>query len=300
MSKSGRIAELNTAGTSPVRKKPNYFYSIISVALVLFLIGLFGMILLHGHQLVKVFKENVNVLVELKTNSQEQSIQLFQEKLAAQNYVKPGSVVFTSKETAASLLKEDLGEDIELLGFQNPLYDMLSFNIRSDFMQADSLANIKQRIAQHPAVSDVYYEEGLVEGLSRNVEKLGFISLIIALLFMIVAITLIHNTIRLALYANRFLIKNMQLVGASWGFISRPYLWFSLRNALISSLCAIGGLYTLLLLAHRDLPELANLTDWRSLSGLFFGLLLIGIIITFSSTFFVVNRYLQMRVDDLY
>ena len=300
MAESGSTMTQGRRRKSPDKKKPSYFYSVVSVTLVLFLIGFFGLIILHGRQLVKVFKEHVNVLVEFKSTATHDQIDLFQRLLDNKPFVKEGSIIFTSKESAAEMLKEELGEDIESLGFQNPLYDMLSFNILEAFMQSDSLLVIKGQLKEHPAVSDVYYEQGLVDGLSRNIEKIGFVSLLVALLFLIIAVTLIHNTIRLALFANRFLIKNMQLVGASWGFISKPYLWKSIGNALISSLLAIAGLYLLLHFAYRDLPELAELANWKGFTILFASLLVLGILITFSSTFFVVNRYLKMRVDDLY
>ncbi|MEL6865715.1 MAG: permease-like cell division protein FtsX [Bacteroidota bacterium] len=289
----------NTSGFS-ISRKPNYVYSIVSVALVLFLLGFFGLLILHAQELVRVFKENVNLMVEVKANTTKTAIYDLQRQLAKEPYVKPGSIVFTSKESAVDLLREELGEDFMKLGFVNPLYDAFTFNLRASHMQRDSLIKIKQALKSEPLVSDVHYQEGIVDGLSENIERVSWLALAIGLLFLLIAISLIHNTIKLALYANRFLIKNMELVGASWGFISRPYLWRSLMHGFLSGLLAVGALILLLFLAQQDLPDLKQLEDIPRFAILFGALILLGILITSSSTYYVVNKYLQMRVDDLY
>lgn len=282
------------------QNKPNYIYSIISVALVLFLIGFFGLVILHAQRLVTIFKERVNVMVELENGTDKNDVFALKSKLDASPYVKKGSVVFTSKEDAVELLREDFGEDFLKMEFQNPLYDVLSFNLKAEFMEESKLAEIKASIEMNQYVNDVYYQEGLVEDISRNIRKIGFLALAIGFLFLIVALTLIHNTIKLALYANRFLIKNMELVGASWGFISRPYFLRSMKNGLYSGMIAVSLLLMLLLLAQQDLPELRELEDPFLFSLLFLALILMGIIISGGSTWYIVNKYLRMRTDDLY
>lgn len=280
--------------------KPNYLYSIISVALVLFLIGFFGLIILHAQSLLTLLKEKVNVMVELENGTDKKDVFTLKSKLESSPYVKKGSVVFTSKEEAVELLREDFGEDFLKMEFQNPLYDVLSFNLQADYMEQSKLAEIKKSILMNQYVNDVYYQEGLVDDIAANIRKTGFLALGISFLFLIVALTLIHNTIKLALYANRFLIKNMELVGASWGFITRPYFLKSLRNGLFSGMIAVSLLLMLLLLAQQDLPELRELEDPFLLSLLFIGLILTGILISGGSTWYIVNKYLRMRLDDLY
>jgi len=282
------------------QNKPNYIYSIISVALVLFLIGFFGLVILHAQRLVTIFKERVNVMVELENGTDKNDVFTLKTKLEASPYVKKGSVLFTSKEAAVELLREDFGEDFLKMEFQNPLYDVLSFNLQAEYMEETKLEEIKKSIEMNQYVNDVYYQEGLVEDISRNIRKIGFLALAIGCLFLIVALTLIHNTIKLALYANRFIIKNMELVGASWGFISRPYFLRSLKNGLYSGMLAVSLLLMLLLLAQQDLPELRELEDPFLFSLLFLVLILIGIIISGGSTWYIVNKYLRMRTDDLY
>ncbi|MEO1516419.1 MAG: permease-like cell division protein FtsX [Bacteroidota bacterium] len=281
-------------------RKPNYVYSVVSVSLVLFLLGLFGLLLLYAQQLVKSYKESVNILIEMNEGSSRIQALELEKALKGAAYTKPGSIQFTSKEEAAKLLQEELGEEFLQLDFQNPLYDLITFNVKAESMSQLQLGDIRRELKEDASVHDVYFQEDIIEDVEANIQKLGWLALGIGILFLFVAIVLIHNTIRLALFANRFLIKNMQLVGASWGFISRPYLGRSFFNGLLSAALSIGALLGLMYLSQQDMPELRSLQDNVQLALLFGLLLLIGIVINIGSTFFVVNKYLKMRVDDLY
>lgn len=267
---------------------------------MLFLLGLFGLVIIEGQKIVKQFKEKVNLMVEFKPETTQAQIGLVIKKLKSSPFVKEGSISFTSKDQAAEILREDFGEDFIKLGFNNPLYDVTTFNTKSEFMFSDSLAKIRSELMNVPYISDVFYQEGLVDNIESNVKKVGYISLIIGILFIFVAITLIHNTIKLALYSNRFLIKNMELIGASWGFISRPYLIRSIKNGFWSALIAIGLLVGLLALIQIDYDTFAEFQDPTELCILFGSLIVLGILISSLSTFYVVNKYLKMRINDLY
>jgi cell division transport system permease protein len=282
------------------RSRPNYFYAIISVALVLFLLGFFGLIILQAQQLVTVFKERVNLLVELEASTPEEAIDELKMQLRQSRFLKPGSVQFISQEEAADIMREDFGEDFLKLDLPNPFYDVITFNVMARYMESDSLAAIRSEIRANPYVNDVYYQESLVDDIARNVRRIAYIALGVGLFFIIIAVTLIHNTIRLALYANRFLVKNMELVGASWKFISRPYLWRAAAHGLLSGLMAVTALFLLLYWVQRDLPEIQTLEQPLALGLLFGVLVLLGVLINTLSTYYVVNKYLKMRVDDLY
>jgi len=282
------------------RAKPNYFYSIVSMALVLFLLGFFGLVLLQTQQLVEIFKERVNVLIEIEPGTDSSTITTLLNDLKMVEYTKKESIDYTSKEAAIKSLQEDFGEEFMALDLPNPLYDVVTFNVNAKFMKSDLLSQIKKNFKARDYVNDVYYQEGLVNMIAKNVKKLGWFALGFSGLFLIVAITLIHNTIRLALYANRFLIKNMELVGASWGFISRPYIQKSVWHGILSALLAIAALVLVLLLAQREIEELQALENLPNSLLLFGGLLLLGILISGISTWFVINKYLKMRLDDLY
>lgn len=285
---------------APLQNRPNHFYSIASVAIVLFLLGFFGIVLIQANQLVRVFKEKVNVLVEIKNESTKDQILVLNDQLESSVYVKDKSIKFTSKAEAADILREDFGEDFMKMDFENPLFDVISFNLNSEYMQADSLAWIKSELKNEGIVKDVYYQEAIVDQIGRNLETVGYIAFIIGIFFLIIAIALIHNTIKLALHADRFKIKNMELVGASWQFISKPYMWKSLQNGFWSAILAIIVLLAIILLAQNDLPDLLQLQEPVRFIVLFVLLFVLGIIITAGSTYYVVNKYLRMRVDDMY
>ncbi|MCB9285466.1 MAG: hypothetical protein H6563_15480 [Lewinellaceae bacterium] len=285
----------------PPRSQPNYGRSIVSVALVLFLLGFFGLVLLQARQLVALLKEEVNLIVEIDEAANDEEKTALREYLESSDFLKAGSLRYISKEEGIQLLRDDFGSDFMETGLPNPLYDVFVFNVKSAFMHPDSLKNIRSDLMKTwYTVSDVYYQQGLIDTLARNLRRIGWVSLGISLFFIFVAFVLIHNTIRLALYSNRFLIKTQELVGASWEFISRPFLRRSVWNGVLSGLLGIALLNGLLWLAQQEIPELQELHNWPSILILFSALILVGVLITWSSTYYVVNKYLKMRVDDLY
>ena len=284
----------------PKKSKPNYLYSIIGVALVLFLIGIFGLLILNGQSLVNSYKEKMNIMVEIKGEVPSHERLRLTQQLKNAAYVKAESVQFVSKEKAAKILQEDFGDDFANLGFANPLYDVINFSTIATYTHPDSLAAISAVLRNNSHVNDVFYQEGLADSIEKNVEKIGFIALIIGILFIFVAITLIHNTIKLALYSNRFLIKNMELVGASWRFISKPFLIKSIKNGFLSAFIAILLLIGIMFFINSNMGELKNLINPYLIAWLFGGILILGILITGLSTYYIVNKYLRMRLDDLY
>ncbi len=283
-----------------MRTKPNYFYAIISVALVLFLLGFFVLVVLQGQQIIKLSKEKVEIIVELKENTSSDLREDLSARLEKTQYVKENSIKFISKEDGAKLMREEFGEEFILLDMPNPLYDVLTFNVRSQYMQPDSLARIRDVVRELNAVSDVFYQESIAGDIINNIQKLSLIALGLGIFLLFVAFVLIHNTIRLALYANRFIIKNMELVGASWDFISRPYIFRSMWHGLISGVLAVAGLALVVIGIQSLLPELGQLNNFFAFAVLGIGLVILGILISCVSTWFVVNKYLKMRVDDLY
>jgi cell division transport system permease protein len=209
-------------------------------------------------------------------------------------------VRFISREEGAEMMQEEFGEEFLKLDMANPLYDVVIFNVKSDFMESDSLQKVREEVLQFDFVSDVYYQQSVTDAIASNLKKVSFFVLGAGLFFIVVAVALILNTIRLALYSNRFLIKNMELVGASWDFISRPYLTRSLKHGLLSSFLACGVLALLLFLLFKDAPEFREMIFLPGIGVIFGGLMLLGVFICVGSTYFVVKKYLRMRVDDLY
>ncbi len=280
--------------------RPNYIYAIISVALVLFLLGLFAIVVLQGQQMIKYFKEQIEIIVELKDGTTSTDQKLVSTKLMNSDYLLKNSIRFISKEQGAAIMQQEFGKEFLQLDMPNPLYDVLLFRVRADYLEPDSLNRIRQELRELPIVSDVYYQEDVTEAIGRNLKSIAFGVLIVGVFCVLVAVALILNTIRLALYANRFLIKNMELVGASWSAISRPFLRKSFVHGLVSGLLAIAGISVLGYFILSDSPELGEVIYWPGIAYVFAGILIAGAAISLLSTYWVVNKYLRMRVDDLY
>lgn len=291
---------MSTSTIARRRTRPNYTYAFLSVSLVLFLLGFFTLVLLHAKEIIQLYKEQVNIIVELEDQLTAGQIDSVQQLLGQQEGVIDSSIYYISKNEAARLMQEEFGEDFQNLGLPNPFYEMITFNVKAGSMQADSLAQLKAIISEFPGVGSVYYQESIIDEISTNLKKMGYFALIISLFFFIVAVTLVHNTIQLALYSNRFLIKNMQLVGASWGFISRPYLLRALAHGFMAGMVAIGALTALLFWVRKDIPQLLLVKDIKTFLYLLGLLIPLGMLLYGISTYQVVRKQLTMRVDDLY
>jgi len=289
--------------TTTNKRKPNYRYAIFSVAMVLFLLGIFGVFLLHTPKWVKAFKEEMVLMVEFKEETNREQIEALMSRLESSEYVRPNSVIFVSKESAAEEMKEELGENWVSLDISNPFFDMVNFNLKSEYLDEKGLSMVSDWVREDDNVSDVFYQGEIAEQINSNLRKIGWISFILGLLLILIAITLIHNTIRLAMYSDRFLIKNMQLVGASWNFISKPYIEKGIRNGLWSAVIAITMLGILTAIANAQFPDL-KLNLWIQSPFSFFMVILaivfLGVMISGLSTYYVVDKYLKMRLDDLY
>jgi cell division transport system permease protein len=284
----------------PPVHKPNYFYTILSVTLVLFLLGLFGLLVVQGQQFLQTLREQVDVIVELKEETTPTQVDSLKQHLAQSVYFKGNSTEFINKDEGAKMMEKDLGQNFEQFGIANPLYDVLVFNVKSDWMEVDSMSLVREDLKTLPFVSDVFYKEDVTESIASNFNKIQFWVLGLGLFFILVAVTLILSTVRLALYANRFLIKNMELVGASWGFISKPYLKRSFWQGILCSLLAILGLMGLLYLIFRNVSDIQSAINLPGVALVFAALLVLGFLIMLLSTYYVVNKYLRMRVDDMY
>lgn len=284
-----------------MKKKPNYIYSIISVALVLFLLGFFGAALLFTRILVNANKEKINVTVEIKENADSTALVALPQLLENSIFIKKESLKFVSKEDAAAYMQKAFPDDDAILkDGPIPFYDSYSLNLDANYLNKDSIESIRQIIKTNAAVADVSLDEGMIGEVAQNVEKIAFIAFAAALIFIIVAITLIHNTIRLNLYSDRFIIKNMELVGADWRFISRPYIRRGVRNGFISALIAVAILALIFYFIEKQSPEINLLLKSPVfLCGILL-LILLGVFISWLSTLFVVNKYLRMRLDDLF
>lgn len=269
------------------------------MAMVLFLLGLLGLVGLHAGGIDKYMKENVAVMVEMNSNSKSNEILLFQKKMESHPFIKTGTVEFISKEEALALVQKDFGED--MMEFEvNPLFDAIVFNVNSAFMQPDSMQKLKSIITEEDIVTHVQYDVDRVSSISKNMRKVAMGTFILSLLGIFIAASLINNTVKLALYSNRFQIKSMQLVGASWDFIRNPYLKRGLTNGLIGACIAIVGISIFYLFLRNQIPWLGQLANPVYFLILFVVILSVGAGISYLSTYRSVSKYLRLRLDDLF
>ena len=278
--------------------KPSYLYAIISITLVLFMLGLLGMILLEARKLSAYFKENITVTLILSDQIPDDELQDLQEQLKTMPAIKQWEYI--SKDQALQRFTAQTKEDVQgILGF-NPLFASIDLNLKANYANNDSLQNIKKYFQNNRLVKEIFYQESVLDLVSTNANKVSLILLILSVVFSLVALALIDNTIRLAMYSNRFLIKSMQLVGATRWFIANPFLRQSIYNGIISGILATIFLVLFLLLAQHNIPEIQVLHDSFQFLVLCILITLLGVAISWWSTRRSVIKYLQLRLDDLY
>lgn len=272
--------------------------SVISIALVLFLLGLIFLIGLLGNQLSVYVKENISFSIVLKDNQKEADIKRMQKKLDALPFIK--STEYISKEQAAKELEEELGESPEtFLGF-NPLQASIEVRLHSEYANPDSLQKIETAIKKYTSVSDLLYRKDMMEMVHNNMRRLSIILLVLAAVLMAISFVLISNTIRLLIYSKRFLIHTMKLVGATSGFIRRPFIWYNVVSGIFASILAILMLTGALYYLQSELEGFIRILDVQTLLVVFGAVMILGISLSIVATIFAVNKYLRMEGDRLY
>lgn len=282
------------------RGKPSYFMAVLGVTIVLFFVGIFGWIFLSASSYITALKEDVKVNVYLQKNAPQPQIDSLKNYIASKPYTK--SVIFVDKETAKKNFMSSSEEDFSVvLGNENPLPPSIEFHLKADYVTKDTLAAIKAEMLQRPlVVESVTYPAAVIAKMGQTVRLIMIGLVTLAAIFSILSIILIDNTIRLAMYSNRFLIKTMQMVGATRGFISKPMNIRAIANGTISALIAMALIFGLITIFENFLPYLRELRDGRKLTILFIMLLILGIGITLLSTYRSVSKYLRMKLDELY
>lgn len=280
------------------RGKPSYFMSVLGVTLVLFLLGIVGLLTINSRKLMQYFKESVEVQLFLKTNTPDTARQRLQDYITAQPYTR--ILKYTDKETAKQEWLKTGGEDVIEFLENNPLPASLDFTLKADYVDSLRLDSIRTDLARFPIVDEIKYPRAVVGKMQRNFNIISLALAGIAVLIAVLVIILIDNTIRLAMFSNRFIIKTMQMVGATRWFIAKPLDIRAIINGALSALIAIALIWATLLVAQGFLPDLKALQDNTMLLLLFGGLLLIGIGITVFSTHRSVIKYLRMKLDELY
>ena len=276
----------------------SYFSVVLSITFVLFLLGVLGLFLINGKKIASHFKEQIAMSIYLKDNAKDIEITQLQKKIQLDSATK--SINFITKEEAAEKYIRDIGEDfLEFLGY-NPLLNSIDINFNSDYVNTASLEKRKKEIESIDFVDEVVYDNPLVKLLDENIKKITLILLFITSIFVLIAVILINSSIRLSIYSKRFLIKTMQLVGATKSFVRKPFIWNHVRLGIISSTISLIALSIIIVQLDKYLPELKILQEANELTFLFIGIISLGIGITALSTFFATQKYLNLKSNSFY
>ncbi len=288
-----------TGKSSLKRSKPNYIYSIVGVALVLLIMGIMGWFFLNINSVGNALKEDIRMSAYLRTLNKD-TIGQIQQFIASRPYAR--NVTYVDKNAAKLIWNKENNEDWAKILDVNPLPESIDFYARASYVNKDSLAKLSNELmsAYGNQITELQYPQSLVTNLNERTSKIGLIFLVVAIVLSIIVIISIDNTIRLAMFSNRFLIKTMQMVGATQSFISRPLNIRALINGLISSGIALAVLFALIGWAESQFPQLRAIRDSKLTLILFGGLVVLGVGISVYSTHRSVLKYLKMKLDDLY
>ncbi|WP_299524814.1 ABC transporter permease [Winogradskyella sp.] len=276
----------------------SYVSVVISIALVLFLLGCLGLLVINSKKVADHFKEQVVMTIYLNDTAKEVEVNQLKKTLAMADYSK--DAIYVSKEEAAELMKAETGEDfMDFVGY-NPLQNSIDVYLKADYVTTEKLSEISDNLANKSFIEEIRYDNDLVQLMNNNVKKISFWVLIISGLFTLIAVLLINSSIRLAVYSKRFIIKTMQMVGATKSFIRKPFVWKSIQLGVIGAVIALIGMAFVLYYLDRTFPELELLRNTVMIVGLFVGVFVLGIIITWISTFIATQRFLNLKTDQLY
>ena len=291
---------MSEKSSSKRRVAGSYFMSMMSIALVLFLLGVFALLMMHAQKLSNHLKENIGFEIVMNSNVKETNILNLQKELEAMPAVK--STEYITKEEAIQRLSEDLGEDfLKWLGNEeNPLLPSIDVRFNADWANNDSLTIIQAQLLKNKDVKEIYYQKSLVDLINQNVNRIGIALMVASLVLLIIAITLIRNTIRLSIYSKRFLVRSMQLVGATPAYIRRPFIRSGILQGFLGALLADAFLALLLYGLTKRLPELTFVQDYTIIIGIFVGIIILGILLGGLSTRLALRKYLHADVDRLY
>ena len=276
----------------------SYLTTTISISMVLFLIGLLGVVLLNAERLAKYVRENIGVTLVLKDDIQETEIAELQKLLKTTDFVK--SVEYIDKETAAEKLKNELGEDVTgFLGY-NPLLSSIDVKLFAEYANPEKLNMLEKKFMEYSQVKEVLFQRDIVSIINDNVKKIGFILIFFSGLLLLIFSVLISNTIRISIYSERFIINTMLLVGATDSFIRAPFVKRSIKYGIIGAVAANLLLFILMISYSSELTGIIDLNDFKIFGIVFLGDLLIGVMISWGSTYFAVNKFIRIKFDELF
>ncbi|TDE01374.1 cell division protein FtsX [Flavobacterium sandaracinum] len=276
----------------------SYFSVVLSVFLVLFLLGILGLFIINSKKLANDFKENIAMTVFFKNEANDSIVKAFGTQIKVSPFVK--SYKYVTKEAAAKEHTDIIGEDfMEFLG-ENPLQNSYDIHLKGDYVVKDSITKIEAGLRKNAMISDIVYDKQLVNLVNDNIKKVSMWILIISGFLAVIAVLLINSSLRLSIHSNRFIIKTMQMVGATKAFIRKPFVMRSIKLGMIGAFMAVLALIGVLIYVETSFPNLGILEDKAMIGLVLLGVLGIGVVITWLSTYFATQRFLNLRTDDLY
>lgn len=276
----------------------SYFSVVLSVFLVLFLLGILGLFLINSKRLADAFKENIAMTVYFNDEANDTILRAFDDEMKSARFIK--SHEFITKDAAAKEHKDIIGEDFMAFLGENPLKNSFDLHLKADYIEVDSIAKIEARIRKNTFVEDISYEKVLVQMVNDNIKKVSMYIFIASGILAVIAVLLINSSMRLSIYSNRFIIKTMQMVGATKSFIRKPFIMRSIKLGMIGATLAVIALIGVLYYINQNHPDLDILYDQTLTAAILVGVFLAGIVITWISTFFATQRFLNLKTDQLY
>ena len=291
---------MSEKNSSKRRVAGSYAMSLVSITLVLFLLGLFAIFVMHARKLSNHIKENIGFEIVMNSDVKVANIYQLQKELEAMPAVK--STEYITKDEALARLSKDLGEDfLEWLGNDaNPLLPSIDVRFKAAYANTDSIALVEAQIREYTDVKEIYYQKSLIDLINQNIGKIATVLMVVSLILLVIAIALIRNTIRLSIYAKRFLVRSMQLVGATESFIRRPFLKSGVLQGFIGGLLADLMLVGILYVALKRIPDLALIQDKMMVAIILGGVVVLGVVLAWFSTRSALDKFLKANLDKLY
>lgn len=286
--------------SSKRRVAGSYALSLASITLVLFLLGAFAIFMMHARKLSNHVKENLGFEIVMNSDVKEANILRLQKELDAMPAVK--STEYITKEEAISRLSEDLGEDfLQWLGNEaNPLLPSIDVRFHAAYANTDSIAIVESQLLENTDIKEVYYQKSLIDLINNNIRKIAIVLMIVSLALLFIAIALIRNTIRLSIYSKRFLVRSMQLVGATESFIRRPFLKQGVSQGFFGGLLADLFLVGILYWISKRVPDLILIQDMYVIGAILLAVIVLGVVLAWFSTRAALDRFLKADLDKLY
>ena len=280
------------------RLQSSYISVVISIALVLFMVGVLSLIVLKSTKVANFVKEKVVISLFIKDNVTQKQIKLFRESLLEEKFTK--KAVYVSKAQAAKRFSEQIGEDFLAFLGENPLKNVIDIYLKADYVTPEKVVEIEQRFQKNAFVADVSYDKPLINLLTKNIKRISFWLLVVSAFFALIAIILINSSIRLSIYSKRFNIKTMQMVGATKRFIRKPFIYRSLKLGFIGAIIALIGIGLIIYYLDKYMPSLLLLEDYLTLAYIGGIVIISSLFITWISTYFATQRFLNLQTDQLY